>query len=674
MKTIIIGGVAGGASAATRLRRLDESHEIVVLERSGYVSFANCGLPYYIGGTIADRRNLLLQTPKSLNARFGLDVRVKSEVIAIDPHARTVTVRDLAGDREYTEAYDHLILSPGASPIVPPIPGVERALTLRTIEDTDRIKERVDSLLGAEDSSEDGVAIDHHSAVIVGGGFIGLEMAESLRERGMAVTVVELAPQVMAPLDPEMAALVATELTKHGVELALGVQVTEIRSDTAVLSDGREIDADMVVMSIGVRPDVTLAKAAGLELGPRGGIQVDAQMRTSDPHIFAVGDAVDKSDATTGEPTLVPLANSANRQGRLVADVIGGRTIRFGGVLGTAIVKVFGLTVAVTGVNEKRLRASGRNYHAIHTHPGSHAGYYPGAERISLKLIFDPSTGQILGAQGVGGRRHRQAHRRPGHGDHRRDHRRRAGRPRAGLRAAVQLGQGPRQPAGLRRGQHHDRDHAHHRLGRDRGHRPVPDRRADPRRAPARTPRRLGQHPDRRVARPAHRDPAGLRRGPDAGRCLLPGRPAGPHGLTSADPARLRRGQPRRRVAHLQPGPGQLTRPARTAPDTTVYARVRALPGACCTVMPLLDEEGRAAAHFTSARGVRSTMAQGTVKWFNAEKGYGFIAPDDGSADVFVHYSAIQSSGYRSLEEEQRVEFEVTQGQKGPQADQVTPL
>jgi NADPH-dependent 2,4-dienoyl-CoA reductase/sulfur reductase-like enzyme/rhodanese-related sulfurtransferase len=403
MKTIIIGGVAGGASAATRLRRLDESHEIVVLERSGYVSFANCGLPYYIGGTIADRRNLLLQTPKSLNARFGLDVRVNSEVIAIDPHARAVTIRDLVEGREYTEAYDHLILSPGASPIVPAIPGVERALTLRTIEDTDRIKERVDSLLGAEDSSEDGVAIDHHSAVIVGGGFIGLEMAESLRERGMAVTVVELAPQVMAPLDPEMAALVATELTKHGVELALGVQVTEIRSDTVVLSDGREIDADMVVMSIGVRPDVSLAKAAGLELGPRGGIKVDAQMRTSDPHIFAVGDAVDKSDATTGEPTLVPLANSANRQGRLVADVIGGRTIRFGGVLGTAIVKVFGLTVAVTGVNEKRLRAAGRNYHAIHTHPGSHAGYYPGADRISLKLLFDPSTGQILGAQGVGG-------------------------------------------------------------------------------------------------------------------------------------------------------------------------------------------------------------------------------------------------------------------------------
>lgn len=403
MKTIIIGGVAGGASAATRLRRLDESHEIIVLERSGYVSFANCGLPYYIGGTISNRRNLLLQTPKSLKARFGLDVRVKSEVVAIDPQARTVTVRDLAANREYTEDYDQVILSPGASPIVPPIPGVERALTLRTIEDTDRIKERVDGLLAAVDSSEEAVGGQALDAIIVGGGFIGLEMAESLRERHMEVTVVELGGQVMAPLDPEMAALVEAELVRHGVNLALGVQVTEIRPETVLLSDGRELDADLIIMSIGVRPDVSLAKAAGLQLGPRGGIKVDSQMRTSDPHIYAVGDAVDKSDATTGEPTLVPLANSANRQGRLVADVIAGRSIRFGGVLGTAIVKVFDLTVAVTGVNEKRLKASGRNYQAIHTHPGSHAGYYPGAERISLKLLFDPSTGQILGAQGVGG-------------------------------------------------------------------------------------------------------------------------------------------------------------------------------------------------------------------------------------------------------------------------------
>ncbi len=403
MKTIIIGGVAGGASAATRLRRLDESHEIVVLERSGYVSFANCGLPYYIGGTIAERRALLLQTPTSLKARFGLDVRVKSEVVAIDPAARTVTVHDLESGRTYVEGYDTLVLSPGASPIVPPIPGVARAMTLRTVEDTDRIKEHVDALLAVGHSGEETDGSPGLSAVVIGGGFIGLEMAESLRERGMDVTVVELGTQVMAPLDPEMAAIVATELRRNGVQLALGVQVSEITDTTAVLSDGREVNADLVLMSIGVRPDVTLARAAGLELGPRGGIRVDEQMRTSDPHIFAVGDAVDKTDATTGEPTLVPLANSANRQGRLVADIIAGRPAHFGGVLGTAIVKVFDLTVAVTGANEKRLRASGRSHQAIHTHPGSHAGYYPGSERISLKLLFDPQTGQVLGAQGVGG-------------------------------------------------------------------------------------------------------------------------------------------------------------------------------------------------------------------------------------------------------------------------------
>jgi NADPH-dependent 2,4-dienoyl-CoA reductase/sulfur reductase-like enzyme/rhodanese-related sulfurtransferase len=403
MRTIIVGGVAGGASAAARLRRLDESAEIIVLERSGYVSFANCGLPYYIGGTIADRRRLLLQTPKSLGSRFLLDVRIHSEVQAIDPEARTVTVRDLATGEEYTETYDHLVLSPGASPVVPQIPGVERALTLRTMEDTDRIREHVDALVASGDTSEERLDEGGRSAVVVGGGFIGLEMAESLRQRDMDVTVVELGDQVMAPLDPEMAAMVASELRSHGVRLALGVQVIEVRTDTVLLSDGQELDADLVVMSIGVRPDIQLARAAGLTIGPRGGIRVDAQMRTSDPHIYAVGDAVDKTDATSGEPTLVPLANSANRQGRLVADVIAGRTIRFGGVLGTAIVKVFDLTVAVTGINEKRLKALGRGYTAIHTHPGSHAGYYPGAERISLKLLFDPSTGQILGAQGVGG-------------------------------------------------------------------------------------------------------------------------------------------------------------------------------------------------------------------------------------------------------------------------------
>jgi len=374
-----------------------------MFERSGYVSFANCGLPYFIGGTITDRRALLLQTPRSLNTRFALDVRVSTEVTAIDAAAKKVLVRNLLTGEEYQETYDYLVLSPGASPIVPPIPGVERAMTLRTIEDTDRIKAAVDSALVHLDEAEESVDVPTLTAVVVGGGFIGLEMAENLHERGIEVSVIELANQVMAPLDPEMAAIVASELTKHGVKLVLGVSVTEIREDTVVLSDGRELPADLVIMSIGVRPDTTLARAAGLELGPRGGIRVDERMRTSDPAIFAVGDAVDKSDATTGEATLVPLANSANRQGRLVADAIAGRKIHFGGVLGTAIVKVFGLTVAVTGVNEKRLKASGTTYQAIHTHPGSHAGYYPGSERISMKLLFDPQTGRILGAQGVGG-------------------------------------------------------------------------------------------------------------------------------------------------------------------------------------------------------------------------------------------------------------------------------
>lgn len=420
VKTIIIGGVAGGASAATRLRRLDETADIVMLERSGYVSFANCGLPYYVGGTITQRGALLLQTPASLHNRFRLDVRVHSEAIAIDRANQTVTVRETQTGREYTESYDYLVLSPGATPIVPPVPGRERALTLRTIEDTDKIKAAVDQLLadqqprgeygeGAwqEDEPEsfpaDTPAAAGRSAVVIGGGFIGLEMAENLRERGLAVTVVELAPQVMAPLDPEMAALVATELAHHGVELALGVQVSQIDPNTVTLSDGRVVPADLVIMSIGVRPDATLAKQAGLALGPRGGIAVDEQLRTSDPRVFAVGDAVDKEDAVTGEPVLVPLANSANRQGRLVADAIAGRAIRFTGVRGTAIVKIFGLTVAVTGVNEKRLRAAGRPYQAIHTHPGSHAGYYPGSERISIKLLFDPADGRILGAQAVGG-------------------------------------------------------------------------------------------------------------------------------------------------------------------------------------------------------------------------------------------------------------------------------
>ncbi|MFI6428713.1 FAD-dependent oxidoreductase [Rhodococcus oryzae] len=389
MKVVIVGGVAGGMSAATRLRRLDEEAEIVVFERGAHVSFANCGLPYYAGGVIEDREALLLQTPESLAARFRLDVRVRSEVVAVDPVAGTVTVRDLRTGDETVEPYDSLVLSPGASPIVPDIEGVGRALVLRDVEDVDR-------LVGALDA-------DARTAVIVGAGFIGVELAENLRHRGLEVSVVELADQVLAPLDPEMASPVADELRGNGVRLELGTQVTGIGADTVTLADGRLVPADVVVMAIGVRPETALAVGAGIEVGPRGGIVVDASMRTSAAGVYAVGDAVEKTDALTGGAGLVPLANPANRQGRLVADVIAGRPVRARSVVGTAIVGVFSLMVATVGWNEKRLRAAGRGYRAIHTHPQSHAGYYPGAQGMSLKLLVDPDTDAILGAQGVGG-------------------------------------------------------------------------------------------------------------------------------------------------------------------------------------------------------------------------------------------------------------------------------
>ncbi|WP_201790432.1 FAD-dependent oxidoreductase [Prescottella equi] len=393
VKVVIVGGVAGGMSAATRMRRLDESAEIVVFERGAHVSFANCGLPYYAGGVIEDRDELLLQTPESLGARFRLDVRVRSEVAAIDPDARTVTVHDLASGDTYVESYDELVLSTGASPIVPPLPGVERALILRDVEDVDRLVEQIESAqtTGAP------------SAVIVGAGFIGVELAENLRHRDLAVTVVELADQVLAPLDPEMAAPVADRMRENGVRLELGTQLTSIGATTAELADGRTLPADIVVMAIGVRPENTLAKMAGAELGERGGVVVDDRMRTSVPHIFAVGDAVEKRDAVGGGVAMIPLANPANRQGRLVADVIAGRPVRATSSSGTAVVGVFGLIVAATGWNEKRLRAAGRPYRAIHTHPQSHAGYYPGAQQMAIKLLVDPETDAILGAQAVGG-------------------------------------------------------------------------------------------------------------------------------------------------------------------------------------------------------------------------------------------------------------------------------
>ncbi|WP_197059813.1 FAD-dependent oxidoreductase [Prescottella defluvii] len=388
VKVVIVGGVAGGMSAATRMRRLDESAEIIVFERGAHVSFANCGLPYYAGGVIEDRDELLLQTPESLGARFRLDVRVRSEVAAIDADARTVTVRNLESGDTYVESYDELVLSTGASPIVPPLPGVERALILRDVEDVDRLVSQMSSA---------------RSAVIVGAGFIGVELAENLRHRNLDVTVVELADQVLAPLDPEMAAPVADRMRENGVRLELGTQLTSIGRATAELADGRTVPADVVIMAIGVRPENALAKMVGADLGERGGVVVDDQMRTSVPHIFAVGDAVEKRDAVGGGVAMIPLANPANRQGRLVADVIAGRPVRAKSSTGTAVVGVFGLIVTATGWNEKRLRAAGRPYQAIHTHPQSHAGYYPGAQQMAIKLLVDPETDAILGAQAVGG-------------------------------------------------------------------------------------------------------------------------------------------------------------------------------------------------------------------------------------------------------------------------------
>ncbi len=387
-RTVIVGGVAAGMSAATRLRRNDETREIVVLERGGHVSFANCGLPYHIGGSIADRDDLLLQTPQSLAARFRLDVRVRHEATAIDRSRRTVTVRnpDAPGDSEI--AYDELVLATGARPVRPPVPGIERAHLLRDLTDMDRIMTAAD---GA------------NTAAILGGGFVGLELAENLTHRGISVCIIELADQILAPLDPEMAAPVAEELRRHGVRIRTGVGAAAIEPGAVRLNDGTVLDADLVIAAIGVRPDSTLAQRAGLAVGPRGGIVVDDGQRTSDPHIFAVGDVAEKIDALDGTPTLIPLANTANRHGRLVADVICGRPVSARPALGTAVVGVFGLTVAVTGSNEKRLRTLNRNYRAIHTHPANHAGYYPGAQGMALKLLVDADTDAILGAQGVGG-------------------------------------------------------------------------------------------------------------------------------------------------------------------------------------------------------------------------------------------------------------------------------
>ncbi len=387
-RVVIIGGVAGGMSTATRLRRLDADVTITVLERSGHVSFANCGLPYFVGGLIEEEEDLTLQTPEQLFDRFRLDVRVNQEVVAIDRAGGTVTTRSTIGGQEDIVPYDKLVLSMGAAPVRPPIPGYDRVRTLRTVEDATRLAREVDSA--------------PTTAVVIGAGFIGLEMAENLARQGIRVTVVEAAPQVLAPLDPELAIRVRDELVAHGVTVETGVSVASVEEGSVTLGDGRVLAAEVVVGAIGVRPDVHLAKLAGLDLGLSGGIAVNAANQTNDPDIYAVGDAAEKPDAISHATSLIALANVANRHGRRVADHIAGRPSRSVPSLGTAIVKVFDVVAATVGWNERRLRDAGRPFRAIHSHPFDHATYYPGATRMAAKLIFDPDDGTILGAQIVG--------------------------------------------------------------------------------------------------------------------------------------------------------------------------------------------------------------------------------------------------------------------------------
>lgn len=395
MKLLIVGGVAGGASAAARARRLSEDAEIIVFERGPDVSFANCGLPYYVGGEIADRLKLLVTTPERLRQRFHLDVRTQSSVESIDRAAKTVRVRDLRSGREYQETYDKLILAPGAAPIRPPLPGIESPgiFTLRNLQDVDRIKERVDQ------------GTKH--AVVVGAGFIGLELVENFVRRGIATTVVELQDQVLPPFDKEMTTPIVESLHAKGVTVLLSQSAEgfEPSTDGVVvrLKSGQRLSAQLVILGVGVRPENKLAIEAGLDVGPRGGIRVDEYLQTSDPDIFAVGDAIEVKDFVSGDPTQVPLAGPANRQGRIAADNIFGRTVRYRGTQGTAIVGVFDKTAAMTGASEKVLRRSKRPFRKIYVHPTHHAGYYPGAESMSLKLLFDPESGRILGAQAVGG-------------------------------------------------------------------------------------------------------------------------------------------------------------------------------------------------------------------------------------------------------------------------------
>ncbi|MGE5415252.1 MAG: FAD-dependent oxidoreductase [Acidobacteriota bacterium] len=394
-RVLIVGGVAGGASAAARLRRLDEFAEIVIFERGEDISFANCGLPYYVGGVIPRRDSLVVQTPRAMKTRFNIDVRTLSEVVKIDPESREIEVQNVVSGATVREKYDFLILSPGAAPIKPPLPGIElgNVFSVRNIPDCDRILMYVD-------------ANKPQRAAVIGGGFIGLEMAENLSTRGLQVSVVEMSDQVMPPLDPEMAALVHRYLRSQRIELCLGDGAVSLDGDGLVsqltLKSGKTIPADIVVMGIGVKPEVELAREAGLTIGAVGGIEVDEFLRTSDPNIFAVGDAIQVKGYIGGQQVMIPLAGPANKQGRIAADNICGRLTKYEGTLGTAIAKLFDMSIAATGMNEKMLKKMNINYEVSYTHPAPHATYYPGGAPMSMKLIFVPASGDLLGAQIVG--------------------------------------------------------------------------------------------------------------------------------------------------------------------------------------------------------------------------------------------------------------------------------
>ena len=395
MKVVIVGGVAGGATAAARIRRLDENAEIKIFEKSGYISYANCGLPYYIGGEISDREELTLQTPESFNARFRVDVKVRHEVVAINPDRKTVTVRDLSGGEVFEEKYDKLVLSMGAKPIRPNLPGIddERIFTVRNVEDTFRIKDYID-------------ATKPERAVVIGGGFIGIEMAENLRRLGTEVTLVEAAPQLMAPFDGDMAAFIHAEVRAAGVKLVLGGMVDGFESNGKSLGvrlkDGDTISCDMAVLAIGVTPDTALAKDAGFELGIKGSIVVNERMETSVSDVYAVGDAVQIKNFVMGKPALISLAGPANKQARIAADNICGKDSRYNGAQGSSVIKVFRLTAAATGINERTAKSEGIDADKVILSPMNHAGYYPGGKIMTMKVVFEKGTYRLLGAQIVG--------------------------------------------------------------------------------------------------------------------------------------------------------------------------------------------------------------------------------------------------------------------------------